>query len=138
MISRLRRFVLALAIVLAVPAFAAESAAPRERVLMDAGWRFAFGHPSDPARDFDHATGYFSYVAKAGYGDGPAAAAFNDAAWRRLDLPHDWAVEAPFAANGSTSHGSKAIGRNFPERSIGWYRKTITIPAADLGRRISI
>jgi beta-galactosidase len=103
--------------------------APRERLLMDANWRFAFGHSSDPARDFEHATGYFSYFAKAGYGDGPAAAKFDDRAWRRLDLPHDWAVEAPFDAKGSYSHGFKAIGRNFPERSVGWYRKTFTIPA---------
>jgi beta-galactosidase len=135
-----------------LPAFAAESPdnarttvppataapVPRERLLMDAGWRFAFGHPSDPLKDFNHATGYFSFYAKAGYGDGPAAAKFDDAAWRKLDLPHDWAVEAPFAAEGSASHGSKAIGRNFPERSVGWYRKTFVIPASDLGRRISV
>jgi beta-galactosidase len=111
---------------------------PRERVLFDAGWRFAFGHPFDFAKDFDHATGYFSYFAKAGYGDGPAAAKFEDAAWRKLDLPHDWAVEAPFAANGSHSHGYKAVGRNFPDSSVGWYRKPFVVPAADLGRRISV
>jgi beta-galactosidase len=130
-----------LAVALAVPAIAANDSlpsAPRQRLLMDFGWRFAFGHPSDPARDFDHATGYFSYVAKAGYGDGPAAATFDDRGWRQLDLPHDWAVEAPFDPHGSPSHGFKAIGRNFPERSIGWYRKTFTIPASDLGRRISV
>jgi beta-galactosidase len=116
----------------------ADSAPVRERLLMDANWRFAFGHPSDPARDFDHATAYFSYVTKAGYGDGAAAAGFDDRAWRQVDLPHDWAVEAPFAASGGHSHGYKAIGRGFPERSIGWYRKTFTVPGADLGRRISI
>jgi beta-galactosidase len=110
----------------------------RERLRMDSGWRFAFGHPFDTARDFDHATSYFSYVTKAGYGDGPAAAAFDDRGWRLLDLPHDWAVEAPFAANASHSHGYKAIGRAFPERSVGWYRKTFVIPESDLGRRISV
>ena len=127
--------------VFAASAFAANDfvqASPRERLLMDAGWRFAFGHPSDTARDFDHAISYFSYFAKAGYGDGPAAASFDDRAWRQLDLPHDWAVEAPFDSKGSTSHGFKAIGRNFPERSIGWYRKIFAIPASDLGRRISV
>lgn len=105
---------------------------------MDAGWQFAFGHPSDPARDFDHATRYFSYMAKAGFGDGPAALEFDDRAWRTLDLPHDWAVEAPFSRQGSFSHGFKAIGRNFPERSIGWYRKKFVVPESDLGRRISV
>ena len=129
------------AAVLIASAFAANDAVqtpPRERLLMDSGWRFAFGHPSDPARDFNHATSYFSYLAKAGYGDGPASASFDDRAWRQLNLPHDWAVEAPFSGQGSHSHGYKAIGRNFPERSVGWYRKTFSVPANDLGRRISI
>ncbi len=117
---------------------AAAPAGPRERLLLDAGWRFAFGHPSDPAKDFNHATGYFSYLAKAGYGDGPAAAKFDDSAWRTLDLPHDWVVELPFSEHGSASHGYKAVGRNFPDTSVGWYRKTLAIPAADLGRRISV
>jgi beta-galactosidase len=117
---------------------AGDSPSARERSSFDAGWRFAFGHPFDPARDFNHGTGYFSYFAKAGYGDGPAAAKFDDAAWRVLDLPHDWAVEAPFSPAGSPSHGFKAIGRNFPDASVGWYRKTFDVPASDLGRRISV
>src|SRR5271157_4272967 len=111
---------------------------PRERLLMDADWRFAFGNPSDPSRDFEHGVGYFSYFAKAGYADGPAGPGFVDGAWRRLDLPHDWAVEAPFAPSASPSHGYKAVGRGFPDRSIGWYRRTFFIPSADLGRRISV
>lgn len=111
---------------------------PRERLLMDFGWKFAFGHPSDTKKDFNNGTGYFSYLAKAGYGDGPAAAGFDDRSWRNLDLPHDWAVEQGFSEKGSYSHGFKAIGRNFPEASIGWYRKTFKIPAQDLGRRIHI
>ncbi|MEN6308103.1 MAG: beta-galactosidase GalA [Anaerohalosphaeraceae bacterium] len=110
----------------------------RQRLLMDFDWRFAFGHPSDTQNDFNHATGFFSYLAKAGYGDGPAAANFNDSTWRKLNLPHDWAVEVPFDGNGSHSHGYKAVGRKFPEASIGWYRKVFAIPDADLGRRISI
>ncbi len=114
------------------------AASPRERLPFDADWRFAFGHPADPARDFFHGTSYFSYLAKAGFGDGPAALDFDDRAWRQLDLPHDWAVEAPFSPDASPSHGFKAVGRGFPERSIGWYRKRFHVPAADLGRRISI
>src|SRR5689334_21730322 len=57
----------------------------RERISLDAGWRFAFGHPHDAAKDYGHATGYFSYLAKAGYADGPAAGDFDDRAWRELD-----------------------------------------------------
>jgi beta-galactosidase len=111
---------------------------PREQTRIDAGWRFSFGHPSDTEKDFGHGTAYFSYLAKTGNGDGPAASGFDDRAWRMLDLPQDWAVEQPFSEKGSPSHGFKAAGKGFPERSIGWYRKKITIAQADLGRIISL
>ena len=112
--------------------------AAREHLLMDFGWRFAFGHPYDTDKDFNNGTGYFSWFAKAGYGDGAAAANFDDRSWRKLNLPHDWAVEQPFDSTASFSHGFKAIGRNFPGASVGWYRKSFSIPSSDLGRRISI
>jgi beta-galactosidase len=105
---------------------------------MDFGWRFAFGHATDPAKDFDAGSEFFSYLAKAGGASGAAAQKFDDHAWRVLNVPHDWAVEAPFDARGSASHGYKAIGHNFPERSIGWYRKHFQIPASDLGRHIVV
>ena len=107
---------------------------PRTTVRFDDDWRFALGHASDRDRDYGHTTGYFSYLAKTGFGDGPANPAFDDRSWRRLDLPHDWAVELPFSPDASPSHGFKAIGRGFPEHSIGWYRKHFTIPESDLGR----
>jgi beta-galactosidase len=110
----------------------------RDILPMDADWRFAFGHPYDARKDFNNGTGYFSYFAKAGYGDGPAATNFDDQTWRTLDLPHDWAVEVPFDGKAGHSHGYKAIGRNFPEASVGWYRKSFDIPQSDLGRCISI
>ncbi len=110
----------------------------RERLLMDPGWRFAFGHSFDVGKDFNHATGYFSYFTKAGYGDGPASKDFDDRAWRKLDLPHDWCVELLFDSRGGHSHGYKTIGRDFPQNSVGWYRKTFSIPESDLGKRISI
>lgn len=110
----------------------------REKLLMDAGWRFALGHLYDTKKDFGHAEAYFSYLAKAGYADGPAAKDFDDRAWRVVDVPHDWCVELPFDRRGGFSHGYKAIGRNFPENSIGWYRRAFSISRSDLGRRISI
>ena len=113
------------------------SANVRERILMDADWRFALGDADGQRKDFDFATVPF-FFAKAGYGDGPASPKFDDRTWRTVDLPHDWAVELPFDRRGDGNHGSKAIGHNFPQNSIGWYRKTFTIPKADLGRRISI
>jgi beta-galactosidase len=110
----------------------------RERLLMDFGWRFAFGHAFDAAKDFRNGAGYFSYFAKAGYGDGAASRNFDDRSWRMLDLPHDWAVELPFDPKAGYSHGFKTVGRNFPETSVGWYRKSFLIHESDLGKRISI
>jgi beta-galactosidase len=128
------------ALLLGALSVVAENNPPREKLLMDFGWRFAFGHATDPAMDFDPAPAseMFNYLTKSGNAQGAAKADFDDSGWRKLDLPHDWAVEAPFDERGSGSHGYKAIGKNFPERSVGWYRKSFSIPASDLGRRISV
>ncbi len=126
----------ALALTLAVGSATAADGV-RQRTRIDDGWRFALGHASDPAQDFDYGTGSF-FFAKAGYGDGPAAADFEDRPWRRVDLPHDWAVELPFSSRGSSLHGMKAIGRGFPENDIGWYRRELAIPASARGRRFAL
>lgn len=116
----------------------AKNIAQRQRLSLDDDWKFAFGHPYETKLDFDNGTSYFSYLTKAGYGDGAAAIKFDDRSWRKLDLPHDWAVEAKFSGNGSYSHGFKAVGRSFPENSIGWYRKKIQIPRSDFGKHVTI
>lgn len=116
----------------------AQNKTGRELILIDKDWQFSFGHLYDTKKDFGHAEGYFSYLTKTGFGDGPAAKDFDDRAWRKLDLPHDWAVEQPFSESASFSHGFKAAGKNYSEKSIGWYRKKITIPNEDLGRIISL
>ncbi|MCX7987564.1 MAG: DUF4982 domain-containing protein [Bacteroidales bacterium] len=110
----------------------------REIISMDFDWLFALGHATDPAQDFNHRTAYFSYFAKAGFGDGPAAANFDDRAWQRIDVPHDWCVALPFTSRGGHSHGYRAIGINFPENSVGWYRKYFFVPSSDLGKKIFI
>ena len=96
----------------------------RERLLMDSDWRFALGHAYDMIMDFKHGISYFSYLTKTGYGDGPAAANFDDRAWRTINLPHDWAVEMPFDSKGSHSHGYKAVGRAFPETASAGIAKS--------------
>jgi beta-galactosidase len=110
----------------------------REHILMDLGWRFAYGHASDYSKDFNHRTSDFTHFAKAGYGDGAAAPGFEDRAWREIDLPHDWAAELPFASVASHTHGYRTIGWQYPETSVGWYRKRFDIPASDYGRKISL
>jgi beta-galactosidase len=116
----------------------APAAKVRDRVRLDQDWRFALGHADDFSRDFNHGTSYFSYLAKTGYGDGPASPAFDDRAWRTVQVPHDWAVELPFDPSAQASHGYKQIGRGFPDTSVGWYRRMVHIPESDLGRRIRI
>jgi len=116
----------------------AQKQSERDLILIDKEWRFSLGHLYDTQKDFNHATGYFSYLTKTGYGDGPAAQGFDDRAWRKLDLPHDWAVEQSFSEKASFSHGFKTAGKNFPEKSIGWYRKKINIPETDKARIISL
>ena len=110
----------------------------REKILFDSDWKFTFGHPTDLSKDFNTGTSYFTYLAKAGYGDGASALDFDDRSWRNLDLPHDWVVEQPFDSLGSHSHGYKAVGRNFPDASVGWYRKSFSIDKADEGKQIFI
>ena len=56
----------------------------------------------------------------------PQDPAFNDSAWRALDLPHDWAIEGPFDMAIENETGK------LPWEGIGWYRKTFDVPA-DLG-----
>ncbi|HEV2290233.1 MAG TPA: beta-galactosidase GalA [Gemmatimonadales bacterium] len=116
-----------------------DDAAPaaRERLLLDTGWRFHLGHADDPTRDFGYGTG--DLFAKAGEFFGPSATDFDDGAWSRVDLPHDWAVDLPFINDpDEVGHGSKPLGRKYPDTSIGWYRRTFDIPATDSGRRISL
>ena len=119
--------------------------APREQLLFDFGWKFRFGHLSDPARDLNFGLGTGDF-AKTGEFDF-AKSGFDDSSWRRLNLPHDWAVELPFvrddveSPNGDKStflHGSKPLGRRFPETSVAWYRREFEIPATDKGRRITV
>ena len=112
---------------LPAPARAA-GAGSRERLLADAGWRFHLGDKWGPAQN----------LAKAGSGYGPASPEFSDASWRRVDLPHDWAVELPFDRRADAQHGFKALGEGFPQNSVGWYRRTFELPKTDVGRRIWI
>jgi len=109
---------------------------PRERLSMDVGWKFAFGHAGEAKWDFGYGTGVG--FAKAGACGGPAAMDFDDAKWRRLDLPHDWAVELPFDSRGLMPHGFKAIGPDFPANSVGWYRKVFELPKSDAARRLTL
>jgi beta-galactosidase len=129
----------------------AEPAFPRQKLLLDYGWRFHLGDANDAEKDFRYgAPTREGTFAKAGQdwlhnkADGPLQHSFDDSAWRVVDLPHDWAVELPFVpvegpfASVHAAHGGKALGREYPETSIGWYERTFDVPATDEGLRISL
>ncbi len=122
----LRRIVSCMSFLTLLTSLLSASDGGRERQSFDSGWRFHLGNDWGIAQN----------LAKAGTGYGPAAVGFSDASWRRVDLPHDWAVELPFDRRADVSHGFKAIGRGFPQNSVAWYRRTFDLPAADSGRRI--
>ena len=122
-------------------AAAALALAPREQLLFDFGWKFTFGHGTDPSKDLGFGFGQSDFSKTGDFK--LAKAGFDDSGWRALDLPHDWAVELPFVHDDSgsgdsqlRSHGYKPLGRRYPETSIGWYRREFEIPASDVGRRI--
>ncbi|MBI3137680.1 MAG: glycosyl hydrolase 53 family protein [Sphingobacteriales bacterium] len=114
--------------------------AQRQQVNFDRGWSFSFGHAADPARDYNYSIA--NIFSKSGAA--PATAIdprYDDSHWRKLDLPHDWAVELPFVRKENfdvMAHGYKPVGGLFPETSIGWYRKHFTVARADSGLRFQL
>ena len=100
--------ILAGACLAAMPARAAEPG--RQRLLMDYGWKFTRGEAK-----------------------GAEAPAFDDSAWRALDLPHDWSIEGPF----SRTEAAGNQGAYLPT-GIGWYRKTFRLPPSCQGKQVSI
>ena len=112
----------------------------RETIRLDDGWKFAFGNAADPKKDFGCGTEYFNYLTKANsiHNEGPYVANFNDSTWQEVKVPHDWVTILPYADVASHSHGYKTVGYKYPETSVGWYRKTINIPACDLGKHIAL
>lgn len=63
---------------------------------------------------------------------GAQAAAFNDAAWKDVNLPHDYSIEQAYTSAGEAESGYLLGG-------TGWYRKTFTIdPTWKESKRLSI
>src|SRR6266702_3525103 len=79
-------------------------------------------------QNFDHAWRFH-------LGDvaGAQETAFDDAAWRALDLPHDWSIEGEFSEQNPAGVGGGAL-----PGGVGWYRKTFSVPAADSGRVVFV
>ncbi|HET9710817.1 MAG TPA: beta-galactosidase GalA, partial [Pyrinomonadaceae bacterium] len=120
--------------------FAEPLQSPRERLSLDFGWRFHFGHADNADKDLGlGARRRESQFAKSGNFLPVARLNFDDSSWSSIDLPHDWSVALPFKeAPMLHHHGAKPIGREYPETSIGWYRRVFNLPASDAGKRIAV
>ena len=81
-------------------------AAGERRTSFDARWRFQKGDAA-----------------------GAEKAEFDDARWRVLDLPHDWAIEGPFDPAISPHQGA------LPYFGVAWYRKRFEVQAGLQGQR---
>lgn len=118
----------------------AQSGLNREHINLDADWKFHFGHAADATKDFNYSIA--NIFSKSGAATTTCIdPKFNDSGWRKLDLPHDWAVELPFVNVDNfdvESHGFKPVGGLFPETSIGWYRKSFKVSKADVGKRFQL
>lgn len=112
----------------------------RRHINFDEDWRFHFGHAADPEKDFNYSIA--TIFSKSGGAAGTAIdPRYKDSGWRKLDLPHDWAVELPFVNSPNfdvMAHGYKPVGGLFPETTIGWYRKEFTVARADSGQRFQL
>ena len=150
-----KRIIFVIAAMFGLAALAADP--PRERLLMDFNWRFHLGDAPDAGEKFtypevpDLAKTRLNEIGKGAklIADLPDPAAsnlgagvsfvkpeFDDSAWRKLDLPHDWVVELPFDQNADLKHGFKPVGTDYPQNSIGWYRREFELPASDKGRSL--
>jgi beta-galactosidase len=98
------------------------SAAPRQITSLDFDWRF---HRGDiPGVLSDHSTNQ-ELSPTADF----LSPAYDDSSWQKVNVPHDYIVEGTFDPKAEEQLGYLPV-------EPGWYRKTISIPAADQGRRL--
>ena len=89
---------------------AAQPESPRLELAADAGWKFLLDDPS-----------------------GAETPSFADSSWRKVDLPHDWSIEAR-----PEKDNPGGAGEGFFAGGTGWYRKSFQAPAAWKGKRVSV
>ncbi|HTA29148.1 MAG TPA: beta-galactosidase GalA [Candidatus Cybelea sp.] len=106
----------------------AADSSPRQRLLLDFGWKFHLGDDWGLSERLD----------KAGVNPGPAGRTFGDANWRTVNLPHDWLPELPFDSQSNPDHGFKPFGPGYHSNSVAWYRRTFQLSDEDRGRRLML
>jgi beta-galactosidase len=137
------RYVLAALLVAPLAVLAAEPS--RERISFNENWLFIKGEPTNTTdsltyakvkpwfdlsgadlttNTFDKPDGLFPVEPPF------AQASADDRDWRKLNLPHDWAIEGPFEQRLEGSTGKLKFSGPV------WYRKHFDVPATDSGRKI--
>ncbi|OIW35569.1 glycoside hydrolase [Coniochaeta ligniaria NRRL 30616] len=123
--------------------------AGRERLSLNAGWRFrrttdnpdtltyakmkSWIMPS--ANPFiKNASKHYTRPAGQPANVSFAHATFVDSAWEMVDLPHDWAIKGPFYTGSNPTVGP-GMGR-LPSQGIGWYRRKFALTEAGTGKAI--
>jgi beta-galactosidase len=116
--------------------------APRQRVPFNSGWRFQEGDAEKTSDlKYDTIKPWLLAIAKrSALPKNPQPTAFlqaafaqpdfDDSAWRKITLPHDWAVEKGFDQNLPGETGK------LPFSGVGWYRKSFKLPATEKGKRV--
>jgi beta-galactosidase len=126
----------------------ANNAFAEERLSLNANWKFTHDDPTNAVGDLSYSK-IKNWVEAAGmeFLANPAPVAkpegtpggeaisyaqstFDDSQWRSLNLPHDWGVEGPFRQEYPGETGK------LPWWGIGWYRKHLSVPTADAGKKI--
>ena len=82
----------------------------RDRINFDKGWRFALVDSVQMS-----------------------SPEYNDAGWRLLNVPHDWAIEGDFSASAPSGNSGGAL-----PGGVGWYGKSFSVDAADEGKQFYI
>ena len=87
-----------------------KSESPRQKVSFNENWTFHLGDDTEAYKP-----------------------EFDDSGWRKLDVPHDWAIEGEFSEKNPSGSGGGAL-----PGGIGWYRKTFTVDKKSEGKKIFI
>ncbi len=146
-ISRL--LILVIMAIFSATIFAQKTNSVRERNLFNDDWRFQKDDPAgadgvlayEKIKDWIRAIGneyvLTSTAEKSARPAGNLGAEvvytqknYNDSAWRKLDLPHDWAIEGDFIRELPGETGKRQFA------GIGWYRKHFAVSPNDKGKEI--
>src|ERR1700730_18501007 len=128
------------------PAAFGQSTPVRERLSMNADWRFKKDDPveSQGVLGYEKIKDWVTVSGNEFVGSNSkrvrpagnlgeqvsyAQRNFDDRDWRQLNLPHDWGIEGPFKQEYPGETGK------LPWWGVGWYRKHLSVPASERGRQ---